>query len=107
MTVFKKAEKKKMNGRLAICGPTGSGKTFTALRMAAGMLLPGSRIAVIDSERKSASKYADLFDFAVMELETHSPDAYIEAITAAADAKYPILIIDSLSRRSRAAAGRA
>ncbi len=97
MTTFKRAEKKKMPGRLALCGPTGSGKTFTLLRIASGMKLSGERIAVIDSERKSASKYADLFDFDVMELETHSPDAYVAAIEAAAKEGFPILGIDSLS----------
>ncbi len=86
-----------MPGRLALCGPTGSGKTFSALRIATGMLLDGGTIAVIDSERRSASKYADLFQFDVMELETHSPMAYVAAIKDAAKAGYPVLIIDSLS----------
>ncbi len=94
---FKKAVKKKMPGRLALCGPTGSGKTFSALRIATGMLLPGERFAVMDSERRSASKYADMFDFDVEELETHSPDTYITAIETAAKARIPVLVIDSLS----------
>lgn len=94
---FKKATKKKMHGRLAICGPTGAGKTYTMLRVGAGMLPEGGTMAVIDSERRSASKYADKFDFDVFELESHDPRAYVKAIKAAGEAGYPVLGIDSLS----------
>lgn len=94
---FKKAVKKKMLGRLALCGPTGSGKTYSALRIGAGMLPEGGTMAVIDSERRSASKYADKFDFDVTELENHSPREYVREIKAAAAAGYSVLVIDSLS----------
>lgn len=91
---FQKATKKQARLRLALIGPSGSGKTFTALRVASGL---GKRIAVIDSERGSAAKYADRFEFDAVELETFSPQTYIEAIKAADGAGYDVLIIDSLS----------
>jgi len=91
---FKKATKSQSKLRLGLVGPSGSGKTFTALQIATGL---GGSIAVIDSERGSASKYADLFDFDVLELQTFSPKTYVNAIKAAIQARYDVLIIDSLS----------
>lgn len=91
---FRKATKKQARLRLALIGPSGSGKTYTALTIATHL---GGRIAVIDTERGSASKYADLFSFDVQELSTFHPQRYIEAITEAQAAGYDVLVIDSLS----------
>ncbi|MDV7209951.1 ATP-binding protein [Azotobacter beijerinckii] len=93
--MFKKAERKQARLRLALAGPSGSGKTYSALQMAKGL---DGRIAVIDTEHGSASLYADLADFDVMELHApYSPERYIEAIQAAEQAGYNVLIIDSYS----------
>ena len=93
--MFKKAERKQAKLRLALAGPSGSGKTFSALLMAKGL---GGRIAVIDTEHGSASLYADIADFDVLELHApYSPERYAEAITAAERAGYGVLIIDSYS----------
>lgn len=94
MSVFKRASKTQAKARVALIGPSGSGKTFTALRLARGF---GGRVAVIDSERGSASKYADQFEFDVVNLETFAPDNYIEAIRAAEAEGFDVLVIDSLS----------
>lgn len=91
---FQKATKKQSKLRMALVGPSGSGKTYTALAVATNL---GKRVAVIDTERGSASKYSDIFSFDVLELETFSPDTYVEAIAAAASAGYDVLVIDSLS----------
>jgi hypothetical protein len=90
--MFQKATKKQAKLRAALFGPSGAGKTFTALRMAKGL---GGKIALIDTERRSASKYSDWFDFDVCELEDCSIDGYCAAIKGASD--YGVLIIDSLS----------
>lgn len=93
--MFKKAERKQAKLRLALAGPSGSGKTMSALLMAKGL---GGRIAVIDTEHGSASLYADIADFDVLELHApYSPERYAEAITAAEQAGYGVLIIDSYS----------
>lgn len=93
--MFKKAERKQAKLRLALAGPSGSGKTYSALLLAMGL---GGRIAVIDTEHGSASLYADLVDFDAMELHApYSPERYIDAITAAEQAGYETLIIDSYS----------
>lgn len=91
---FKKATKTDARLRMALMGISGSGKTMTALEVAKGL---GGTTAVIDTERGSASKYADLYDFDVLELDNFSPDNYIAAVQAAEDAGYDNLIIDSFS----------
>lgn len=91
---FQKASKRQARARLALVGPSSSGKTYTGLSIGTGL---GNRMAVIDSERGSASKYSDLFEFDVLEPESFSPETYIEAIKAAGAAGYDVLLIDSLS----------
>ena len=94
--VFKKAEKTQSKLRAALFGPPGSGKTMTALRMATG-LAGCEKIAVIDSEHGTASKYSDRYAFDVLNLKCKDIDEYTAAIKAAGDAGYPVLVIDSLS----------
>lgn len=93
---FQKATKKRSKLRLAFDGPAGSGKTMSALLVAKG-LARGGKIAVIDTERGSASLYSDEVQFDVVELDTFSPDTYVEAIKTAEDLGYAVIIIDSLS----------
>ena len=93
---FEKATKEKSLLRSALFGPSGSGKTFTALRIATGMRkATGGRIGLIDSERGSASKYADRFDFDVCDLNERDINAYEKAIESAKEAGYKVLVIDS------------
>ena len=93
---FKKATKAQANLHASVFGPSGAGKTFTSLRVGTG-LAGGRPIAVIDTERGSASKYADRFTFDVLELDDQSIDGYVAAIGEAAKGGYAVLIIDSLS----------
>ena len=102
--MFKKAEKSGIWLKLAITGPSGSGKTTAALRLARGLLdgLYGAgkeRIAVIDTENRSASLYADKYDFDVSDIEPPFDDAdkFTDAINAAIGLGYKALIIDSAS----------
>ena len=92
--MFQKATKTQLRLRLALSGASGSGKTFSALAIASQL---GQSVAVIDSERGSASKYADRFSFDVCELKEFHPSRYVEAIKAADSAGYDVIIIDSLS----------
>lgn len=95
--MFHKAEKKQALLRLALCGPAGSGKTYSALQVAQG-LAPDGRIAMIDTEAGSGELYAELCAYDVATLAPpYSPARYIEAIAAAGVAGYDVLIIDSLS----------
>lgn len=97
-----KATKKTARLRLAIIGPSGSGKTYTALAIAQGL---GARVMVIDTERGSASKYADRYSFEVGELDTFAPATYVEAIRACEQAGADVIVIDSLSHAWMGAGG--
>lgn len=94
--MFQKATRKQAKARVAIDGPAGSGKTYTAL-IAAKSLANGGKIAVIDTERGSASLYADEFEFDVLELNNFNPRNYIQAIHEAEQAGYAVVVIDSMS----------
>jgi hypothetical protein len=92
---FQKAQRKRAKLRLALSGPSGSGKTHSALLVAKGL---GGRIAVIDTERGSASLYSDLVEFDTMELQPpFTPERFIEAIQYAAKEGYDVCIIDSIT----------
>lgn len=96
MVTFKRATKEQAKLRLAVIGLAGSGKTYSALAIATS-LVPGGRVALIDTERGSASLYADRFAFDTLDLERHSPEDYVEAIAVAEQAGYDVIVVDSLS----------
>lgn len=100
--MFRQATKQQSKLRMTLDGPAGSGKTYTALRFAHA-LANGGRIAFIDTERGSASKYVGeapdgiTWQFDVLELVQFSPEKYTEAILSACRSQYSVLVIDSLS----------
>lgn len=57
-SLFAPAVKEKLKARVAIDGPTGSGKTWTALQWARILVGPDGPIGVIDTENRSAAYYA-------------------------------------------------
>lgn len=89
---FAPATKKALKARIALEGPSGSGKTMTSLLIARAL---GDRIALVDTERRSASLYADLFRFDTLPLERFAPDILIEALAAAGG--HDVCIVDSFS----------
>lgn len=78
-----------------IIGGTGSGKTYSAMRLAAG--IAGDKpFALIDTENRRALHYADKFRFDHADLRApFSPNAYAEAVDAADKAGYPVIVVDS------------
>lgn len=103
--MFKTATRRQSKLRMTIDGPAGSGKSYTALRLAHELAraLDCNPIGVIDTERGSASKYVGEnpdgypWTFDVAEMDNFSPDRYTELINQASGSGYGILIIDSLS----------
>lgn len=91
--IIKKASRQSKKIKMALIGVAGSGKTYSALKIAKGL---GDKVLLLDSEHGSASAYADL-DFDTAELESFSPQTYVEAIHEVEQAGYDVLIIDSLS----------
>jgi len=96
---FKLATKEQSRLRMALDGPAGAGKTYTALMFAFALQeRVGGKVGLIDTEHASAAKYADEFPpFDVLVLDSFAPDTYAEAIKLAESAGYNILVIDSLS----------
>lgn len=101
MVAFRKAERFQTYLKIALAGPSGSGKTFSALMLADGMAKKlDSRIAVIDTENRSASLYSDRVEFDVLEIEPpYTVMKYEQAVKAAMDAGYKVIVIDSISHQ--------
>lgn len=98
MTVnFRPAVRENVGLIIGLAGASGSGKTYTAMRLAAG--ISGDKpFAVIDTENRRALHYADQFKFEHAELRApFRPDAYADAITTADKAGYPVIVVDSMS----------
>lgn len=98
MGFFKEAEKSHARAKIALTGPSGAGKTLSALLLAKGL---GGKTGVIDSENDSASLYADKFgDWKYHTLVINPPytaQKYLRAIDAAIAEGIEILIVDSLT----------
>ena len=97
MITFRRAVRENLPLILGLAGPSGSGKTYSAMRLAAG--IAGQRpFAVIDTEAGRAKHYAESFAFDHADLAPpFRPSAYLEAIAAADQAGYPVIVVDSCS----------
>jgi len=94
---FKPAIREQVGLLIGLAGGTGSGKTFSALRLAHG-ICGDKPFAVIDTEAGRAKHYADQFKFDHGDLAPpFSPDNYAAAIAAADKAGYPVIVVDSMS----------
>jgi hypothetical protein len=82
---------------IGLAGGTGSGKSFSAMRLASGMS-EGGRFCVLDTEAGRALHYADQFDFDHADLKPpFRPETYEEAILAADKEGYRAIVVDSMS----------
>jgi hypothetical protein len=94
---FRPAVRENVGLLIGLMGSSGSGKTFTAMRLASG-IAAGKPFAVIDTEAGRAKHYADQFKFDHGDLKPpFTPAAYADAIAAADDADYPVIVVDSCS----------
>lgn len=96
---LRQSSKKQAKIKMAIQGCAGSGKTYSSLLLAYGLIRDWSRIAVIDSENNSADLYAHLGNYNVLSLQNnYSPENYMEAIEICEKAGMEVIIIDSMSQ---------
>lgn len=94
---FRPAIRENVGLLIGLAGGTGSGKTYSAMRLAAG-IAGDKKFCVIDTEAGRAKHYADQFSFDHGDLAPpFSPDRYAEAIMAADKAGYPVIVVDSMS----------
>ncbi|WKW86687.1 AAA-ATPase [Mycobacterium phage Karhdo] len=93
---FKPATREASYARIALSGPSGSGKTYTALALGTAL---ADKVAVIDTERGSASKYVGLngWQFDTVQPDSFSPLSLVELLGLAAGGEYGCVIVDSLS----------
>jgi hypothetical protein len=105
MSAFQKPTALKSALKLALYGPAGSGKTFTALLLAEGLSRhAGRRVAVLDTEQGSAfysqavprrTAHPEAFDFDV--LHTRSVTEALGALHALDPTTHCAIVIDSIS----------
>lgn len=104
---FQPAIKSQIKARVALDGPTGSGKTWTALKWATVLAGPDgakrrddglARISFVDTERRSASLYAPHFTFDVANFAPpYDVARLLQTLKAAEEADYAVCVIDSWS----------
>ena len=95
---LKQSKKQNVKLRIGLSGPSGFGKSYSALLLAYGMTKDWSKIAVIDSEQGSSNMYSGLGNFNVLDLnEPYSPSRYIEAIKVCENSGAEVILIDSVS----------
>jgi hypothetical protein len=92
---FREARRADVPLLILLAGGTASGKTESARRLATG-LAAGKPFAVIDTESGRALHKADDYNFHPANLdEPFTPERYAEAVKAADDAGFPVIVIDS------------
>ena len=94
---FHKAVKFGAKARVAFIGVSGGGKSYTMLTLARALAGTGGKIACIDTEHGSLSKYADLFEFDVDEPTSYTLDYLLEQLDYAEQNRYAVFCVDSLS----------
>ena len=109
---FQKATREQVWLKVLLSGASGSGKSRSALELAQGITKKcGSKIAYIGTEGSRDKYYASkteevtidpngqkLFPYDLLQIDTpQTPEKYIEAIDAAIEGGYKVLIIDSIS----------
>ena len=105
MSIFESVTRKKSKARIALVGPSGAGKTLSALYLAYGITGDWGKIALIDTEHERARFYAErsdlgtgVFLYAALN-PPYSPERYISYVNQAAETvgEDGVVIVDSFS----------
>lgn len=83
---------------VGIAGPSGGGKSYSALRLARGLAGDG-KFVFVDTENGRSQMYADVgapWEWINFE-PPFSPERYVEAIKAAEQHEPPVIVLDSIS----------
>ena len=102
---IRKAVREQIYTKIALMGSSGSGKSYSALRLAQGMKkrleeINGkpTKILMANTEGSRGVYYANEFEYDIVDIEPpYTPEVFIELIDDAVEAGYDILIIDSAS----------
>jgi hypothetical protein len=92
---------------IGIMGPSGGGKTFSALRLATGIQrIAGGDIFCIDTEARRSLNYAESFKFRHIDFRApFSPGDYLEAIEHCVSKGAKTIIVDSMSHEHEGPGG--
>jgi hypothetical protein len=99
---FTPAAREAVKARIALTGPAGSGKTYTALAIGTEL---AEKVAVVDTEHGRALDYADRFTFAHFAPQRFDPRELCQLLARAAEHGYGCVIVDSLSHYWMGAGG--
>lgn len=96
---FQKAKREQVWLKVLLSGASGSGKSYSALKIATGIAKKcNSGIAYIGTEGSRDKYYSNEFDYDLLQLsDPFTTDKYMAAIKEAVESGYKVLIIDSLS----------
>jgi hypothetical protein len=98
---IRKAQREGARMVIGLAGQSGSGKTYTAIKLAYGLAGgKGEKVGFLDTENRRGSLYADIVTnpFLIGDLYApFSPSRYVDAIRAFQDAGVEVLVIDSVS----------
>lgn len=96
MSSFTEATRTSTKARIALVGPSGSGKTWTGLTLAHAL---GDKIAVVDTEHGSASKYAGVnnWAFKTVNPSSFSPKSLTGLLAEAAGDGFEVFMLDTWS----------
>lgn len=99
MAGFKKAKREQVWLKVLLSGASGSGKSYSALRLASGIAKKcGGSIAYIGTEGSRDLYYANEFDYDLIQLEDpFTITKYVDALQEAVKEGYKVIIIDSLT----------
>lgn len=105
MANFELVSRKSSKARIAMTGPSGAGKTLSALYLAYGITGDWKKIALIDTEHERGRFYADRSDLGTEEFlyasltPPYSAERYIDYVSSAAEAvgQDGVVIVDSFS----------
>lgn len=103
---IRKAQRHAVPMLVSISGPSGGGKTFSALLFAAGLAGPNGRVGMLDTENGRGEMYTDSpgilkalpngFEYGRLD-PPFGPDRYMEAISDFEKAGVEVLVVDSTS----------
>lgn len=104
---FKKAEPIPEFLKIALSGPSSSGKTVSALRLALGLTRgTGKKICLIDTENNRSLKYAKFFEFDHVDFQPPFTSLrYLDVILQAEKLNYGAIIIDQMTNEHEGPGG--
>lgn len=103
----KPAHRERVPLMIGLMGPSGGGKTFSALRLAAGIQrVAGGDVFMVDTEARRGLHYADQFSFRHLEFGApFSPLDYLAAIEHCVAKGATTVIVDSMSHEHEGPGG--